>query len=74
MASNTHPGDAHRLEEYWVHGKGAVAIKWGVPGDFDRCVRHLEKYFPQNPQALCSNLHMKATGVRPGQHGKSSTP
>lgn len=67
MATDAHPGDAHRLEEYWVHGQGALKIRWGQPHDFDRCVMHLEKYFPQDPKGLCSNLHVKALGVRPGQ-------
>jgi len=55
------------LREYWVHGKGAAKIKWGVPHDFDRCVTHLRKYFPTNPKGLCNILHREALGVAPGQ-------
>jgi hypothetical protein len=63
-----------RLMEYWAHGAGAAKIKWGVPGDFNRCVTHLRKYVA-DPEGLCSNLHVRATGARPGkaaseQHGK----
>jgi hypothetical protein len=56
-----------RLAEYWVHGKGALKIRWGTPGDFNRCVRNLRKYFPRNPEGLCNRLHTRALGVPPGQ-------
>jgi hypothetical protein len=32
---------AERLHVYWVHGEGAAKIRWGTPGDFQRCVDHL---------------------------------
>jgi len=56
-----------QLIEYWVHGKGAAKIRWGTPGDFNRCVRNLAKYFPRNPQGLCNRLHTRALGQPPGQ-------
>jgi hypothetical protein len=56
------------LQRYWLAGKGAVKIRWNVPGDFKRCVRALTKYFPTNPEGLCNILHTKATGGPPG-HG-----
>jgi hypothetical protein len=56
-----------KLAEYWVHGKGALKIRWGTPGDFNRCVRNLRKYFPRNPEGLCNRLHTRALGVAPGQ-------
>lgn len=68
--------NTERLMEYWAHGKGAAKIRWGVPGDFDRCVRELSDHVPpQMVKGLCSNLHVRATGARPGkaaseQHGK----
>ena len=55
------------LIEYWVHGKGAAKIRWGQPGDFNRCVRQLTKYFPRDPKGLCNRLHTRALGVPPGQ-------
>jgi len=60
-----------RLMEYWARGPGAAKIRWGVPGDFDRCVVQLSKYVgPNVVKGLCSNLHVRALGVRPGQeHG-----
>jgi HK97 family phage prohead protease len=52
---------------YWAHGEGAAKIGWGSDGDFDRCVLHLSKYVrPDEVKGLCSNLHVKATGARPG--------
>ncbi len=56
-----------RLMEYWAHGPGAAKIKWGVSGDFDRCVVELGKHVsPGIVKGLCSNLHVRATGARPG--------
>lgn len=64
------PKDAantQRLMEYWAHGKGAIKIRWGTDGDFDRCVTELGKYVsPGIVKGLCSNLHQRATGARPG--------
>lgn len=64
------PGDhasTERLMRYWAEGEGAAKIRWGVPGDFDRCVVELGKYVgPGVVKGLCSNLHQRATGARPG--------
>lgn len=63
-----HPGDTARLMRYWAHGPGAAKIRWGSPGDFDRCVTQLSKYVgPGVVKGLCSNLHQQATGARPGK-------
>ena len=56
-----------RLMRYWAHGEGAAKIQWGVPGDFARCEAQLSKYVsPAIVKGLCSNLHKRATGARPG--------
>lgn len=61
-------GGTQRLMEYWAHGAGAAKINWGVAGDFDRCVAQLSKYVsPGIVKGLCSNLHVRATGARPGK-------
>lgn len=64
------PHDAaatEKLMEYWAHGAGAAKIDWGHDGDFDRCVIELGKYVsPGVVKGLCSNLHVRATGARPG--------
>lgn len=59
-------GNAETLRRYWTEGEGALKIRWGTPGDFDRCVRELEKYMPGQAKGYCSNLHQRATGFRPG--------
>jgi HK97 family phage prohead protease len=63
--ANTDPQDTERLMRYWAEGEGAAKIRWGEDGDFDRCVMHLGKYVA-DPKGLCSNLHVRATGARPG--------
>ena len=61
-----------QLMDYWAHGKGAAKIRWGTSGSFKRCVRHLRKYFPRNPEGLCANLHHRATGEWPAEKGLPS--
>jgi len=64
----THPRDTQRLHTYWTRGEGALKIRWGQPGDFDRCRSQLRKYIA-NPQYLdgtCANLHYVALGFWPG--------
>lgn len=46
-------------------------IDWGVDGDFDRCVVAITKAVngklsESAIKGLCSNLHVRATGARPG--------
>ena len=64
------PGDAantERLMNYWAHGEGAAKIDWGTDGDWARCVVELGKHVsPAIVKGLCSNLHVRATGARPG--------
>jgi hypothetical protein len=70
-----HHGGTEKLMNYWAHGEGAAKIGWGKHGDFDRCVVELGKHVgPEIVKGLCSNLHQRATGARPGhaageQHG-----
>lgn len=70
----TNPIPTSRIRRYWVRGKGAAKIRWGVPGDFNRCRRQLAKYIA-NPEWLagtCANMHHEAIGVWPGQEHSSS--
>lgn len=65
----TNPKETQRLRTYWTRGAGAAKIRWGQPGDFDRCRNQLRKYV-KNPQHLagtCANLHKVALGIWPGQ-------
>ena len=60
-------GDANRLKAYWLTGTGGtVKIRWNTPGDFDRCVKELDKYMPGRAEGYCANLHKIATGNWPG--------
>lgn len=64
----THPVDTDRLRDYWVHGRGAAKINWGVPGDFNRCRANLAKYVkPQYLNGYCANRHYDALGFWPGR-------
>jgi 8-oxo-dGTP pyrophosphatase MutT (NUDIX family) len=67
----TDPIPTARIRRYWVRGKGAAKIRWGVAGDFNRCRKQLAKYIA-NPDWLagaCANMHKEAIGVWPGQEG-----
>ena len=81
-----HPASTERLMTYWAEGDGAAKIKWGVPGDYDRCLVLIEKAVTDGGNkplsdgvihGLCQNLHIRATGHpaghAPGEqagHGK----
>lgn len=65
----TNPKETQQLRKYWTKGAGAAKIRWGQPGDFNRCRAQLAKYVT-NPDWLagtCANLHKVALGVWPGQ-------
>jgi HK97 family phage portal protein len=60
-----------RLREYWSHGEGAAKIRWGEPGDFDRCVKQIrEETDMADPKGYCADRHHDALGVWPGQEHK----
>ncbi len=44
---------ARRLRRYWLHGAGAAKIRWGTPGDWVRCHRHLSKYLGPRSKGYC---------------------
>lgn len=58
---------AKKLREYWVHGPGAAKVRWGVSGDFNRCVKHMRKFVGTRAEGLCNIYHRSALGVAPGQ-------
>lgn len=65
----TDPVPTQRIRNYWTRGAGAAKIRWGQPGDFNRCRTQLRKYIA-NPEWLagtCANLHFVALGVWPGE-------
>ncbi|QBP32581.1 capsid maturation protease and MuF-like fusion protein [Mycobacterium phage GodPhather] len=64
------------LKRYWLAGAGAAKIRWGQPGDFDRCRKAIQKEITKDGRAplpphmingLCANLHREATGAMPGK-------
>lgn len=57
---------AERLRRYWLYGKGALKIKWGVSGDWRRCYRHLRKYMGLRAKGYCQLMHKRATGMYTG--------
>jgi len=63
-------GNAETLRRYWTHGKGALKIRWGTPGDWKRCVRHLMKYLGPRAKGYCQLRHHEATGMWTAQHAK----
>lgn len=66
-AGNLRPS-TQRLMEYWSHGKGALKIRWGTGGDYDRCLKELGEHVrPEMLHGLCANLHHRATGTWPGK-------
>jgi phage head maturation protease len=57
-----------RLKNWYLHGQGAVQIRWNTPGDWERCLHIAEKHFddPEHAKGWCANLHHTATGEWPG--------
>ena len=63
------PGDGNRYDiaGYWKRGKGALKIRWGTPGDFTRCERHLrDKVGPERAKRMCAQWHHDMTRLWPG--------
>lgn len=63
-------GNAETLRRYWAEGKGAAKIRWGTPGDFNRCVRQTQRWMGPRARGYCNLLHHRATGTWPAQHAK----
>ena len=63
-------GNAEKLRRYWAHGEGAAKIRWGTPGDWTRCVRHLSKFLGVRAKGYCQLRHKEATGVYTATHAK----
>lgn len=64
MAQNARP-----LIRYWTSGPGAARIRWGTPGDFNRCVRLVREYMSvRQAKGFCNLRHHDALGIWPAQH------
>jgi hypothetical protein len=56
--------NAAKLKSYWTHGKGALKIRWGTPGDLTRAHRHLARYVGiEESWALAQSYHQYLFGV-----------
>lgn len=63
-------GNAEKLRHYWVYGRGAAKIRWGAPGDWSRCVRHLAKFMGPRAKGYCNLRHKDALHIYPATHAK----
>ena len=64
-------GNAETLHAYWGTGAGAAKIKWGTPGDHERCVKELTddaKFTPEQAHGYCNLMEKRVTGKYPAQH------
>lgn len=60
-------GGAEKLRRYWsIGGKGGLKIRWGTPGDWKRCYKHLSKYMGLRAKGYCANMHKRNTGMWTG--------
>lgn len=66
-------GGAEKLRRYWLHGPGALKIRWGTPGDWTRCVRNLSKYMGPRARGYCALRHKEATGMWTGDKENRQT-
>ena len=63
-------GNAEKLRHYWTRGEGAAKIRWGTPGDWKRCVKHLGKYMGVRAKGYCQLRHKDALGFYTATHAK----
>ena len=61
--------NTEQLKKYWTIGKGAAKIRWGTPGSWRRCYRHLVKYVgPAVAPGYCTNLSKRLGGPGVATH------
>lgn len=69
-------GNAETLRRYWTVGAGGQRIRWGVPGDFMRCVTLVSKHMSRRrAKGYCALRHKETTGHWTGDrdnHGGKS--
>lgn len=52
-----------KLRQYWTVGEGGLMkIRWGTPGSWTRCHRHLTKYIGPRANGYCTNLCQRMGG------------
>ncbi|GFE20028.1 hypothetical protein Sliba_04810 [Streptomyces nigrescens] len=70
-SSGNRGGSAQTLRNYWTTGAGAAKIRWGTPGDYNRCVRAVSKYLGSRARGYCALRHQAATGMWTSQHARA---
>ena len=67
VSGRNNKGNIKPILHWFEYGPGAQRIRWGVPGDFMRCVTLASKHMtPENAKGFCAKRHKKALGVWPG--------
>lgn len=57
----------NNIEHWWKTGEGALRIRWGTPGDWGRCHRHLVEHVgDERARRICAQWHHEVTGRWPG--------
>lgn len=60
---------AEKLRQYWTVGEGGLMkIRWGTPGSWTRCHRHLTKYLGPRAAGYCTNLCQRMGGYKVACH------
>lgn len=65
---------AENLRFYWLSGDGSRKIRWGTPGDFDRCVQQVSKFMGVRAESYCAMQYKAATGNWAGALTASIVP
>ena len=65
-------GNAETLRRYWTVGAGAAKIRWGMPGDWTRCVEQLSKHLGPRAKGYCALRHKERNGYYPGDKRNKS--
>ncbi len=58
------------LKRYWTVGAGGRRVRWGTPGQFNRCVKLIEKYAVKegfSAEGFCARLYHEMNGEWPGK-------
>lgn len=67
-------GNAETLRRYWTVGVGGQKIRWGMPGDWTRCVQQLTEHLGPRAKGYCALRHKEMNGYYPGdKRNKSDT-
>lgn len=65
-------GGAETLRRYWTVGVGGQKIRWGMPGDWTRCVQQLTEHLGPRAKGYCALRHKEMNGYYPGDKRNKS--